>query len=48
MLALYNRLTPRLNAHGDTVLPTLSRLVFAGVLLAYFWKSGLTKLGDGL
>jgi len=47
MLAFYNRLIPRLNDHGDSVLPTLSRLVFAGVLLAYFWKSGLTKLGDG-
>lgn len=47
MLALYDRLTARLGAHGDTLLPTLSRLVFAGVLLAYFWKAGLTKLGDG-
>lgn len=47
MIALYNRITHRLDAQGDMVLPTLSRLVFAGVLLAYFWKSGLTKLGDG-
>jgi len=47
MFAPYNRLTARLNTVGDVVLPTLSRLVFAGVLLAYFWKSGLTKLGDG-
>lgn len=47
MFAPYNRLIARLNTHGDVVLPTLSRLVFAGVLLAYFWKSGLTKLGDG-
>lgn len=27
--------------------PTLARLVFAGVLLMYFWASALTKLGDG-
>ncbi|MGG7644427.1 DoxX family protein [Rhodovulum sp. YNF3179] len=29
------------------LLPTLARLVFAGVLLTYFWRSALTKLGDG-
>lgn len=29
------------------VMPVLARLVFAGVLLQYFWASGLTKLGDG-
>ena len=32
----------------DWALPTLARLIFAGVLLVYFWNSGLTKLGDGL
>lgn len=31
---------------GDWLLPTLARLVFAGVLLGYFWASALTKL-DG-
>lgn len=31
----------------DWLLPTLARLIFAGVLLMYFWVSGLTKLGDG-
>jgi putative oxidoreductase len=29
------------------LIPTLARLVFAGVLLAYFWAAALTKLGDG-
>ena len=29
-------------------MPTLARLVFAGVLLGYFWASGLTKVGSGL
>jgi putative oxidoreductase len=37
----------RLDAIGDVVLPTLARLVFAGVLFVYFWNSALTKLGDG-
>ncbi len=32
---------------GDGLLPLLSRLIFAGVLLVYFWKSALTKVGDG-
>ncbi|MGH1414229.1 MAG: DoxX family protein [Pelagimonas sp.] len=32
----------------DGVLPLLSRLAFAGVLLVYFWKSAVTKLGDGV
>ena len=30
------------------LLPTLARLIFAGVLALYFFNSGLTKLGDGL
>ncbi|WP_299561119.1 DoxX family protein [uncultured Sulfitobacter sp.] len=33
---------------ADWLLPTLARLLFAAVLLMYFWVSGLTKLGDGL
>lgn len=37
-----------LNRAGDQALPLLARLVFAGVLLVYFWNSGLTKLGDGV
>ena len=43
-----NHLADRLNRIGDDALPLLARLVFAGVLLMYFWASGLTKLGDGL
>ena len=37
-----------LNRAGDAALPLLARLVFAGVLLMYYWNSGLTKLGDGI
>ena len=29
------------------LVPTLVRLVLCGVLLIYYWSSGLTKLGDG-
>lgn len=29
------------------LVPTLARVVFAGVLLVYFWASAATKLGDG-
>lgn len=32
---------------AEWLLPTLARVVFAGVLLMYFWVAGLTKLGDG-
>ena len=48
MRAFYHRLTDRLTPVGDAVLPTLARLTFAGVLLIYFWNSGMTKLGDGM
>ena len=48
MLTTYDRMTDRLCAVAPAVLPTLSRLVFAGVLLFYFWSSALTKLGPGL
>ncbi len=37
-----------INRAGDEVLPILARLTFAGVLLMYYWNSGLTKLGDGI
>ncbi|MEM9247086.1 MAG: DoxX family protein [Pseudomonadota bacterium] len=36
------------SAISSLLLPTAARLVFAGVLLMYFWRSGVTKLGDGL
>ena len=43
-----NPLAGRINRAGDQALPLLARLVFAGVLLQYYWNSGLTKLGDGV
>lgn len=43
-----NPLVAQINRVGDQALPLLARLVFAGVLLQYYWNSGLTKLGDGV
>ena len=40
-------LIDRLDRSGDWLLPSLSRLVFAAVLLGYFWASALTKF-DGV
>lgn len=43
-----NRITAPINRLGDELLPLLARFVFAAVLLMYFWRSGLTKVGDGI
>jgi putative oxidoreductase len=48
MITLQDRLFAPLDRHAAAILPTLARVVFAGVLLAYFWASGVTKLGDGI
>ena len=34
--------------NGDNLLPFAARFVFAATLAVYFFKSGLTKLGDGI
>jgi putative oxidoreductase len=48
-VALYARASAALeDATAAWLIPTLARLVFAGVLLMYFWRSALTKVGDGL
>ena len=39
--------TARLSNHGDWLLPSLARLIFAGVLAGYFWSSAATKLDGG-
>ena len=36
------------NVFASWLVPTVARLVFAGVLLGYFWGSAYTKLGEGL
>jgi putative oxidoreductase len=42
-----DRSAQRLDAAADWALPTAARLVFAAVLLSYFWTSAATKL-DGV
>ncbi len=48
LMSFYHRLAVWADRTGEWLLPTAARLVFAGVLLAYFWASGVTKLGDGI
>ena len=43
LIALHDRIFTPLE-RADWLLPTLARLVFAGVLLGYFWAS-LAELG---
>jgi putative oxidoreductase len=43
LLSLYAALARWLDRQADWLLPTLARLVFAGVLAGYFWSSALTK-----
>jgi len=47
LISLHDMIFTRI-AGADRHLPTLARLLFAAILLVYYWKSGLTKLGDGL
>lgn len=47
IISLYRAIADQFE-RADWLIPTLARLTFAGVLLMYFWVSGLTKIGDGL
>lgn len=48
LVALHRRSFARAEAAlGPWLLPSLARLIFAGVLLVYFWSSATTKLGPG-
>ena len=47
MMDVYHRLVGWLDRQ-DWLLSTAARLIFAAVLLGYFWASGLTKLGNGV
>ncbi|MBT0956070.1 DoxX family protein [Alphaproteobacteria bacterium KMM 3653] len=49
LLTLPDRIFARFeHALSGWFLATAARLVFAGVLLMYFWNSAATKLGDGI
>lgn len=45
---LYTSVFVALEKTFEPLLPILARLVFAGTLFVYFWKSAVTKIGDGL
>lgn len=46
LFSLYNSTANRVEK-ADWLIPTLARFLFAAVLLMYFWRSALTKIGDG-
>ena len=46
LISLHNSVFDRVGKL-DWLVPTLARFLFAAILLMYFWKSALTKLGDG-
>lgn len=48
LIAQYNRVAAWLDAASPLWLPVVARLVFAAVLLLYFWASAKTKLGPGV
>lgn len=48
LVAAHEKLCLVLEQRADSLLPTLARLLFAGVLCRYFWASAQTKLGDSL
>lgn len=47
LITTYRGLLARLDRTAPVVLPTLARLVFSAVTLVYFWRSAVSKLGDG-
>jgi putative oxidoreductase len=48
LISIHNRLFTLVETHvAPVMVPTLARLVFAMVLLVYFWASALTKTGPG-
>ncbi len=46
LISMHNALASALDRHAGIIIPTLARLVFAAVLLFYFWNSAGTKI-DG-
>ncbi|MDF1871488.1 DoxX family protein [Vannielia sp.] len=48
LITAYTALAARLNAATPWLLPSLARLVFAGVLAGYYLNSGLSKFGSGI
>ncbi|GHC48772.1 DoxX family protein [Neogemmobacter tilapiae] len=44
---MIGKVIPWANQAGLAILPTLARIIFAAVLLFYFWNAALTKIGPG-
>ena len=47
LASLYLAVFQRIEHVGNWLLPLVARFIVAASLLAYYWHSGLTKLGDG-
>jgi putative oxidoreductase len=47
LIHIHDSVFARIEALAPAIIPTLARLVFAGVLFLYYWKSGTGKLGEG-
>lgn len=47
MIRLYQRFGNFFSSISGELLPLLARLVFASTLMLFFWRSAMTKLGDG-
>lgn len=45
LFRLHDSVFSRLEAATPWLLPTLARVIFAGVFLMYFWNSAMTKVG---
>jgi putative oxidoreductase len=48
LIGLHDGFFARIERLSPAILPTLARLIFAGVLLIYFWNSARTKVGPGV
>jgi len=48
LVSLHSAVFSQIERLAPYLLPSLARLVFAGVLLVYYVNSGLLKFGDGL
>ncbi|SPH17064.1 hypothetical protein DEA8626_00578 [Defluviimonas aquaemixtae] len=48
LIAPYDRAAQALDRIAPALVPLIARLVFAGVLLVYFWNSARTKVGEGV
>jgi putative oxidoreductase len=48
LIRLHNALFSRAEAMAPAIIPTLARLIFAGILLLYYWGSASTKVGGSI